>query len=154
MTDHLYNTGATEMWDQTIDLLNDTPKAMLVTLSYSADRDDDVVDAAGANDPVDHELTGSGYVAGWGNSGRKSLASKTITVDKANDRAEFDCADITWSAINAGTPSQMLTVKEGGADDTTSRLIAHHDSGFPIVTNGGDLTVQINAEGLMQLGTA
>ena len=154
MTDFLYNTGATEMWDQTIDLLNDTPKAMLVTSSYSADRDDDVVDAAGANDPVDHELSGTGYAAGWGGSGRKSLASKTITVDKANDRAEFDCADITWSAIDAGTPSQMLTVKEGGADDTTSRLIAHHDSGFPVVTNGGDLTVEINAEGLMQLGTA
>lgn len=153
MSDHLYNTGSKEMWDQTVDLLNDTIKAMLVASGYSADRDDDVVDAAGANDPVDHELSGSGYVGGWGGSGRKALASKTITVDKANDRAEFDCADITWTAIDAGTPSQMLSIKPGASDDTTSRLICHNDSGFPVTTNGGDLTVEINAEGLMQLST-
>lgn len=152
--DFIYNTAAKEIADGTIDLVNDTIKAMLVTSSYVADRDDDVVDAAGANDAVDHELTGTGYAAGWGGAGRKTLGTKSWGVDKPNDRAEFTCANITWSGIDAGTAAALLIIKEGGANDTTSRLIAHIDSGgFPIVTNGGDLTVQINAEGLLQLRT-
>ena len=79
-------------------------KAMLVTSSYVADRDNDFVDEAGANDPIAHELSGTGYTAGFGNSGRKALASKTLTTDKTSNRVEFDCADIVWSSINAGTP--------------------------------------------------
>lgn len=141
MTDFLYVTGSSELWDGTIDLLTATIKAMLITSSYTASNADDVVDAAGANDPVDHELTGTGYVAGWGNSGRKALASKQITVNKGSNRSEFDAADVLWSGINAGTASQLCAIEEGGADDTTSRLISHHD--FAVVTNGGDVTAQI-----------
>jgi hypothetical protein len=97
MADHLYNTGAKEIADGTIVFSSATLKAMLVASGYSANKDDDVVDASGANDPVDHEITGTGYTSGWGGSGRKTLASKTVTVNKTNDRTEFDCADITWS---------------------------------------------------------
>ena len=156
MASFVYNKAAEEMWDGTIDLVNDTIKVMLVTSSYTADKDDLVVDAAGANDPVDHELTGTGYTAGWGNSGRKTIGgTKTIAADNANDRAEFDSsADITWSGIDAGTAAAAIIIKEGGANDTTSRLIAYIDSGgFPVVTNGGDLTIQWNAEGILQLST-
>ena len=151
MADFVYNTGANDIgMDQIIDVITDALlKAMLVTSSYVADRDDDVVDAAGANDAIDHELSGTGYTGGFGGSGRKVLASKSLTVDKANNRVEFDCADIVWTAINAGTPSQMLIIREL-TDDTATRLVSHHDSGFPVTTNGGDLTVTIDAEGLIQ----
>lgn len=144
MADFAYNTGSMELWDGTIDILTATVKIFPVGVSYVADRDDDVVDAAGANDPIDHEYTGPGYTGGWGGSGRKALASKTITIDKANDRSDFDAADVTWTAIGPGTgeePAQLVTVKEGGADDTTSRLIVHSD--FSVTTNGGDVTSQI-----------
>lgn len=150
MADFVYNTGGGDIGiAQNIDLLTDALlKAMLVTSSYVADRDNDFIEEA-ANDANEHELTGTGYAAGFGGSGRKVLASKTITVDKANDRIEFDCADIVWTAIDAGTPSQMLVVREN-TTDTASALISHHDSGFPVTTNGGDLTVTIDAEGLIQ----
>ncbi len=79
--------------------------------------------------------------------------SVVITVDKTNDRAEFDCADITWTAINAGTAAQATVLKEI-TNDAASKCIANIDSGgFPVVTNGGDLTIQVNAEGLIQLST-
>jgi len=138
-----YNTGSKELWDATIALLSNTIKVMLCTSVYTANRDDDVVDAGGASDPLDAELSGTGYTGGWGGAGRKTLASKTITVDKANDRSAFDAADVVWTAINAGTAAQLLCIKEGGANDTTSRLISHHDTNFPVTTNGGDLTVAI-----------
>lgn len=155
MADFLYNTGSVRLWDtlQPLDLIVDTVKVMLVTSSYVANRDNDFIEE-GANDANEHEITGTGYTAGFGGAGRLTLASKTITVDKTNDRGEFDCANLVWTAINAGTPSQMLVISEI-TNDLASPLIAHVDSGgFPIVTNGGDLTVTINAEGLIQLSTA
>jgi hypothetical protein len=152
MAEFLYNTGSMELWDGTMDILTEADmKVMLVTSTYTADRDDDVVDAAGANDPIDHELSGTGYVAGYGNSGRKTLASKTITIDKGNDRSDFDAADVTWTGIDAGTAAQMLLIEERATDDTNSRLYSHHDTNFPVVTNGGDLTVTITD--LLRLST-
>ena len=152
MASFVYNKAKEEMWNSTISLLTDTIKVMLVTSSYVADKNDLVVDAGGANDPVDHELSGTGYTAGWGGAGRKTLASKAIATDTANNRAEFDCADVTWTSIDAGTAAAAIVIKEGGANDTTSRLIAYIDSGgFPKTTNGGDFTIQVNAEGLIHL---
>jgi len=156
MADFLYNTGSNDLWDTTqpVDLIVDTIRVMLCTSSYVANRDDDLIDAGGANDAIDHELSGTGYTAGHGNSGRKTLASKTITVDKPNDRTEFDAADVVWASISAGTAAQAIVHKEGSADDTTARPICHIDTGgFPIVTNGGDLTITWNAEGIFQLRT-
>ena len=143
MAEFLYNTGSMELWDGTFDILTGTIKVMLVTSSYVADRDNDLADEAGANDPIDHELTGTGYVAGWGNSGRKTLGTKAIIVNKGSDRSEFDAADVTWTGIDAGTAAQMLAIVENATDDTNTRLVSHHDTNFPVVTNGGDLTVTI-----------
>lgn len=152
MAEFLYNTGSMELWDGTMDILTEADmKIMLVTSSYVADRDDDVVDAAGPNDPIDHELTGAGYVAGWTNSGRKVLASKTITIDKAADKSDFDCADITWTAIDAGTAAQALLIEERLTSDVNTRLYSHHDTNFPVTTNGGDLT--LNIADLIRLST-
>ena len=156
MADFLYNRGSADLWDtlQPVDLIVDVIRVMLVTSSYVADRDNDLVDDGGANDAIDHELSGTGYVSGHGNSGRKTLASKTITVDKPNDRTEFDAADVVWPGINAGTADQAELHKEGVSDDTTARLVAHVDSGgFPLVSNGTDLTIQWNTEGILQLST-
>ena len=156
MADFLYNRGSADLWDslQPVDMIVDTIRVMLCTASYVADRDDDLVDAGGANDPVDHELSGAGYVSGHGNSGRKTLASKTITVDKPNNRTEFDAADVIWTFITAGTAAQAIVHKEGSVDDTTARLVSHIDTGgFPVVTSGVDLTIQWNTEGIMQLST-
>ena len=74
MADFLYNRGSADLWDtlQPVDLIVDVIRVMLCTASYVADRDNDLVDAGGANDPVDHELSGTGYVAGHGTSGRKT----------------------------------------------------------------------------------
>lgn len=150
MADFVYNTAAGEMIQggTALDILADTKvKMMLIdSVSYAADKDDDLVDAGGANDAVDHEPTGTGYTGGYGGSGRKTLASRTITINKTNDRAEFDTADVSWTGIDVGTIQQALVVKEDhlgvSGNDTETRLISHHDTNFPVTTNGGDLTVQ------------
>jgi len=149
----VYNRAKKEILDGTIDLVNDTIKIMLVTSSYVADDAHDFVDGAGADDPIDHELSGTGYTAGFAGSGRKTLAAKVFSEDDTNNRGEFDdTADITWTAIDAGTSAAAIAYKHN-TSDADSVLIAYIDTGgFPIVTNGGALTIQWNAEGILQLG--
>jgi len=153
MASFVYNTAAKEIADATIDLDTNTLKVMLVTASYVADRDNDVVDAGGANDAVDHEINVTGYTRGWGGSGRKT-AVVTVGVDKTNDRGEVFIADLTWTALGAGaTIAAAILIKEGVANDTTSRLIAYFDLA-DTATNGGDITLDFDAaEGAIRLST-
>lgn len=161
MADLLYNTAGGELWGggTPIALLTDTVKAMLLDNSgtYTANRDDDVVDAGGASDPIDAEVSGTGYTGGYGGSGRLTLSSKTITVDKANDRSAFDAADLTWSSIDVGDVGALLTIIEDhlgtAGNDTETRTVSHHDTNFPVTTNGGDLTVQTPND-VIRLSTA
>jgi len=155
MANFWYNLAKKQILDGTLDLVNDSIKVMLCTSSYVADADDDYVDAGGVNDAVDHELSGTGYTAGWGNGtpgdGRQTLASKVFTEDDTNNWGKFDAADPAWTSLAAdcGNASQLLMIKEGGADDTTSLLIAHYD--FALTTNGSPVTAQIHANGLTTL---
>jgi hypothetical protein len=104
------------------------------------------MDDAGADDFIDGELSGTGYTAGGDN-----LTTATVAYDAGNDRVEFDADNAAWTAIDAGTAAQATVLKDT-AVDTTSPVICHVDSGgFPIVTNGGDLTITWNAEGIFQL---
>jgi len=132
-----------------IDLLNDVIKVALVGSTYTANADD-----AFFNPSVYlTELNGTGYAGGYGGSGRKTLSSKVVVQDDVNDRAEFSAAPVTWTAINAGTAAAAVLIRERSlTGDTMSELIAYiNTGGFPIVTNGGDLTLTWNAEGILQL---
>lgn len=160
MADFVYNITAGDLLGgaNALDLVNDTKlKWMLIgSASYAANRDDEIVDAGGANDPIDHELSGTGYVGGYGGSGRHAVVSPTITVVDASDYAEWDCADETWSGLDAGTIEQVLFIKEDhlgvAGNDTESRLLSHHDTNFPVVTNGGDVTIQ-TPNGIIRVST-
>lgn len=153
MPSFVYNKAAQEMADGTIDLLTDTIKTMLVTSQYSPARTDLVVDAGGANDPVDAEINVTGYTRGWNGAGRKALASKTIVVDQANNRAEFSAGNLTWTSLGSGTTiAAMVLVKEGVSNDTTSRLIAYLDV-TDTPTNGGNIAFTFDAEGIIQFST-
>ena len=134
----------------------------MVDSGYTADKDDLVVDASGADDPIDHEISTTGYVSGWGNAGRHALtAAQAWAVDEANDRAEFDAGDpATWTTFGpSGTDvDALIVIKEGGANDTTSRLIAYIDTvsgspSLPYTPTGGDLAINLSAEGLIHLTT-
>lgn len=153
MPSFVYNKAAQEMADGTIDLLTDTIKTMLVTSQYSPARTDLVVDAGGANDPVDAEINVTGYTRGWNGAGRKALASKTVVVDQANNRAEFSAGNLTWTSLGSGaTIAAMVLVKEGVSNDTTSRLIAYLDV-TDTPTNGGNIAFTFDAEGIIQFST-
>ena len=158
MASLMHTTGAKEVSDTTIDYLANTIKVMLIDSTYVINRDTDVVDGGGASDPLDGEISVTGYTGGWGGAGRKTLASKTVVAKKSGDTPAntvvFDGADITWTALGTGTTIETCSViKEGVANDTTSRMIASLD--VSQVTNGSDVTLQFAAtDGIFKLNTA
>lgn len=127
-----------------INFLSNVIQVGLSTSTHVPNKDDIFLDDAGADDFIDGELSGTGYT-------RQTLASKTLTYDSANDRVEWDAADVSWTGINAGTAAQATYYDNTGATDAARRLMWNVDSGgFPVATNGGDLTIQHNAEGIAQ----
>lgn len=149
MASFAYGEAMLLVVQQSLDLLNDTIKVALSDTTHVPDKDDAFVDDGGADDLIDGELNGTGYAGGFGNAGRKALASKALVYDTANDRVEFDAADLTWTAIDAGTIAQATLLKEV-TSDADSPVIVNIDVA-DTVSNGGDVSLAWNAEGILQL---
>jgi len=147
MASFVFNDFKANTMNGTIDLDTDTIKVALVDATFDGTLDDG---PALSNITTLGELSGTGYTGGWGGAGRKTLASAAVAVDDVNDRASFDAADVTWTAINAGTINGAVIFKDGAANDTTSYVIAFIDLANT-TTNGGDITIQWGANGILLL---
>lgn len=90
------------------------------------------------------------------NYARAKLANTEVNLDDANDRAEFDADDVTFSSLGAGTRAieAILIYKDAdddgdSADDASNPVVANIDKS--ITPDGNDLTISWNAEGIIQL---
>lgn len=131
-----------------IDLLADTIKVMLVNTSYSPDPDHNFVSSITGG--TSKELSGTGYTAGFGGSGRKTLANKGVTQDDTNNVAFFDADDVTWSGIDAGTVGFIAVIKEV-TNDGDSPLLAVIDVSPDVTTNGSGYLATWASDGLFKL---
>ena len=91
-------------------------------------------------------------------SGRgTALASKTVTMDQANDRAEFDAANTTYSTLGNGTNDtfdQVVIAREQDSTPTDGNtLLIAHTAVPATLTNGGNITLVWNSEGILQITT-
>jgi hypothetical protein len=133
-----------------IDHEGDTFKIAFVKDTYTPDRAVDVYfDDSGANDPVDEEVTGTGYTQG-GNE----VANPDVTV--AGNVITFDADDpATWSQDGAGFADARFAIlyKDSGVD-TTANLVAYHDLGSDKGNVAGDLSIQLDATGISTTATA
>ncbi len=134
MASNLYNPGLEKLLDGTIDFENDTINVLLVDTNHTFDKTHEFVDDVDTN-----EASGTGY-------SRKTLANASIALDAANDRVEFDADNPSYTALDAGTIAAAIIFKQV-TDDTDSPLIAQIDFA-DLVTNGSDVELQINSEGL------
>lgn len=154
MASFAFNTAAKEILDGTIDLNSDTIKVMLITGSsvYDPVYEDDVVDDGTGSAALHGELSVTGYTPGFGSANRQTLSNKNFTVDDANNDGVFDnTADLTWTSLGAGSViSGALVIKEV-TDDTDTRVIAWLELDSGVTTNGSDVTIQFNANGLIRL---
>lgn len=132
----LYNEFKEELLLGNIDMDGHTFKMILVT-GYTPN-----IDSHNAlSDVSANEESGGGYTAGGA-----TLSNKAVTKDTANDRAKFDADDVTWTALNVGTPSHAILYDDTHATDC---LVAYWEVTTP--TNGGNYTLQFGANGIILL---
>lgn len=132
----LYNEFKEELLKGTIDMDGHTFKMILVT-GYTPNIDSH----NGYADVLAYEVSGTGYTAGGA-----TVGSVTVTKDTINDRGVVDAADVTWTGLNAGTPSHAILYDESHIDDT---LIAYWE--VTTASNGGNYTLQFGAAGVLTL---
>ena len=132
----LYNEFKEELLLGNIDMDGHTFKMILVT-GYTPNIDSHTA----LSDVSANEESGGGYTAGGA-----TLSNKTVTKDTANDRAKFDADDVTWTALNVGTPSHAILYDDTHATDC---LVAYWEVTTP--TNGGNYTLQFGANGIILL---
>lgn len=147
-----YHRNVAKLLDGTIAFLTDTIKLLLVSTAtaYTYNPDHEFISAGGANDIDDAEANVTNYTRGFGGAGRKTLASKTITPNDTNDRVEFDCADVVYTALGGAsnqTIAAAVVLKEI-TNDAASRMFAYLDF-TDLTTNGGDVTIQIASNGFL-----
>lgn len=123
MANTLYAKGKEKILSAAINFTTDTIKAALVSSAYAANiaAHEFLSDLGGATLGTDQALT-----------------SKTVAA------GAFDAADPVWAAVASGsTASAVVLYKDTGVAGT-SPLLALIDTiaGFPLATNGGDITVQ------------
>ena len=130
-----------------VDMRDDNIKVMLLTSAYTP-----VATANFVSDVSANEMTGTGYVAGFGGSGRKSLANKTFTEDDSAGTATFDADNLTWTAITAGTFQHAAIIKEVTTD--ADSLIICFVTFTAQVTAGLNLLVAWHTNGIFRIAAS
>jgi len=122
-------------------LLSDIIRVALMRAAYTFDRDIAHTNW-GSTGVSTNEIVATGYVA---DGDARELGTKTVTQNDTNDTADFDAADLTYTAIGNGTNdtfTQIILFREPDASplDSNRDLIAHV-AVSSTTTNGGDVTL-------------
>lgn len=139
MANVVYNGYKLAVAANTINLVTDTIKVLLVTASYTPDQDLDVYLS-----DIDNEVAaGGGYTTGG-----ITLANKAVSVDLVNNRAKFTADAATWAAATLTARGAILYKDTGVAG--TSTLITYKDFGSDKTASGGDFTIDWDATGIIR----
>jgi hypothetical protein len=144
MADFVYNIAKFQLLNGDIDFnLPDDIRILLLEAATDENADDVDVAAVLARAGTTELVT---YTRG-------ALASEATSQDDANDRAEFDAADIVFSAVVAQNAVVAYVVFKFITNDASSIPIMFVDSatGLPLTPNGSDITITWNAQGILQL---
>lgn len=101
-------------------------------------------------DVIKAAILSSAYVASLGSHeflsdlGANTLGTDQTTVSKTVVGGAFDASDVTWSAVAAGSTAKAVVLYKDTGVPGTSPLLVFIDTitGWPLSTNGGDITLQ------------
>ena len=124
MANSLYARGKQRMLEKLISFKDDDIQALLVSADYTPDLNA-------------HEFLSDVQAYALG-GGAKPLTSKTTTL------GVFDAADVTWLQVPSGATAKAVVLFKNTGVAGTSPLLGYIDTitGFPVATNGSDITVQ------------
>ena len=129
MASLIYNSAPDEMARGDIDFDTDTFKAMLVTSSYTPNKD-----THDFRDDVTNEVSGTGYTA-------EGVASAvTVTKDTANDKVTLQFAAVSWASSTITARALVIYKSRGGAS-SADELVCYVDFGSDVSSTGGTFSV-------------
>ena len=129
MASLIYNSAVDDMARGAIDFDTDTFKVLLVTSSYSPNKD-----THDRRDDITNEVTGTGYSTGGVTS------ACTVTKDTANDKVTLQFASVSWPSSTITARAAVIYKSRGGAS-SADELIAYNDFGADVSTTAGTFTV-------------
>ena len=129
MASLIYNSAIDEMARGDIDFDTNTFKAMLVTSTYSPNKD-----THDFRDDVTNEVTGTGYTAGGVTS------TVTVTKDTANDRVTIQFGAVSW-ATSTITARGCVYYKSRGGASSADEIVAYVDFGSDVSSSAGTFSV-------------
>lgn len=126
MASLIYNNAIWWQVKGAIDFDTDTFKAMLVTSSYTPDKD-----THDFRNDVTNEVSGTGYTAGG------TAATVTVAaIDTTNDRIEVTLGAVSWLTSTITARGAVYYKSRGGAS-SADELVAYIDFGSDISSSGG-----------------
>jgi hypothetical protein len=125
MASMIYNSFLDDVFRGNVDLDSDTFKCMLVTSSYTPDKDTHLKRSS-----VTNEVVGTGYTAGG------AVAAVTVTKDTANDRIDTSLGAISLPTATITARGAVYYKSRGGAS-SVDELVAYIDFGADIVSTAG-----------------
>ena len=129
MASLIYNSAVDDMARGAIDFDTDTFKAMLVTSSYTPNKDNH-----DKRNHVTNEVTGTGYTAGG-----VTLAC-TVAKDTGNDKVTLTFAAHNWTSSTITARAEVVYKSRGGAS-SADELVYYNDFGTDVSTTGGTFSV-------------
>jgi hypothetical protein len=129
MASLIYNSAPDEMARGDIDFDTDTFKAMLVTSSYTPNKD-----THDFRDDVTNEVSGTGYTAGG------VASAVTVTKDTANDKVTIQLGAVSWASSTITARGCVYYKSRGGAS-SADELVAYADFGSDVSSSGGTFSV-------------
>jgi hypothetical protein len=116
MASLIFNSAVRDMATGAVDFDSDTFYALLVTSSYTPNKDTHT-----RRSDVTNEVTGTGYTAG----GAATVAT-VAAVDTTNDRVDVSFGDVNWSTATITARAAVIYKRRGGAS-SADELIAYVD---------------------------
>jgi hypothetical protein len=129
MADLIYNSAIDDMARGAIDFDTDTFKIMLVTSSYTPNKD-----THDRRDDVTNEVTGTGYSTGG------STIACTVTKDTGNDKVTLQFASTSWASSTITARAAVVYKSRGGAS-SADELVFYNDFDADVSTTNGTFTV-------------
>jgi hypothetical protein len=124
-----YNSAPYHMARGDIDFDTNTFKAMLVTSTYTPNKD-----SHDFRNDVTNEVSGTGYTAGGATS------TVTVTKDTANDRVTIQFGAVSWASSTITARGCVYYKSRGGAS-SADELICYADFGSDVSSSGGTFAV-------------
>ncbi len=128
MASLVYTSFFEDLAKANIDLDTATIKVMLVTSTYTENKDTHT-----KRSDITNEVTGTGYTAGG------ATVTATVTKDTANDRLDISLGGTTWPTSTITARKAVYYVSTGTA--SADQLIAVNDFGSDVVTSAGTFTL-------------